>query len=108
MDSWCNVDIVWKSVCLYYYNNIVTQQYNTCCATNIIGTPIQSFSLSWQYQSKSRTYSLRVEMMLASHNPHLVVRPSSNKDLAGNLGHSYLLSQKIKNHQNFHIGHSMP
>ena len=62
---------------------LMAQQYNTCCATNIIGTPIQSSSLSWQYQSKSRTYSLRVEMLVASHNPHLVVRPSNNIDRVG-------------------------
>ena len=84
MDSWCNTDIVWKSVCLYYYNNIVTQQYNTCCATNIIGTPIQSFSLSWQYQSKSRTYSLRVEMQLASRNPPLRDSPNNNRGRVDN------------------------
>ena len=84
----------------------MAQQYNTCCATNIIGTPIQSFSLSWQYQSKSRTYSLRVEMMLASHNPHLVVRPSSNKDLVGN-PHLLRVGSGMLRHSS-HSCHSMP
>ena len=84
----------------------MAQQFNSCCATNIIGTPIQSFSQSWQYQSKSRTYSLHVEMLVSSHNPHLVVRPSSNKDLAGN---PHLLRVDLYgNCHSSHSCHSMP
>ena len=60
----------------------MAQQYNSCCATNIIGTPTQSSSLRWQYQSISRTYSQHLEMRLASHNPLLWVRPSNNRGLA--------------------------
>ena len=70
----------------------MAQQYNSCCATNIIGIPTSTYPLRWQYQSKSHTCSLYVEMRLSSHNPLLVVDPSNNRGLVDNATPLYVIS----------------
>jgi len=89
----------------------MAHQYNSCCATNIIGIPTSTYPLRWQYQSKSHTYSLYVEMRLSSHNPLLVVDPSNNRGLVDNATPLYVISNQMRLHeicQNYRTCRNMP
>ena len=69
------------------------------------GLPRLVFSLRWQYQSKSHTYSPHVEMNLANSKVLLVVRPSNNRGRVGNLGNSR--PPRVRG-QNYRIRRNMP
>mgnify|MGYP003122558375 CR=1 FL=1 len=71
-------------------------------------TPTWFCFLNLLYQNRSHTYNRHSGSCPASHNPLLMDNPNSNRGRVDNLDHFHLCSQKIKNHQSYHIHHNMP